>query len=75
MYISTEVDCNAKIPEETRPVVTRPTLIADIGVRGNYSGLPIRYTGTTLDMTHPVVLASWDLEVICDNTVVVQMDP
>ena len=40
-----------------------------------YSGLPLRHTDRTLDITYPVVLSSWDIEVIRDSTVLVQMDP
>ena len=75
MYISTDVDSAARIQKRTQPRFTRLTLIADIGPWDTYSGLPLRLTDRTLDITHPVVLSSWDIEVIRDNTVVVQMDP
>ena len=75
MYISADVDSAARIQKQTRPRFTRLTLIADISPWHSYSGLPLRHTDRTLDITHPVVLSSWDIEVIRDNTVVIQMDP
>ena len=75
MYICTDVDSAARIQKQTRPRFIRLTLIADIRPWDTYSGLALRHTDSTLDITHPVVLSSWDIEVIRDNTVVVQMDP
>ena len=75
MYISTDVDSAARIQKETRPRFTRLTLIADVSPWDTYSDLPLRHTDRTLDITHPVGLSSWDIEVMRDNTVVIQMDP
>ena len=75
MYISTDVDFAAKIQNQTRPRFTRLSFIADIGPWETYSGLPLQHTDRTLDITHPVELSSLDVEVIRDNTVVIQMDP
>ena len=75
MYISTDVDSAARIQKQTRPRFTRPTLITDISPWDTYSGLPVGHTDRKQDSTHPVVVSSWDIEVIRDNTVVVQMDP
>ena len=60
--------------KKTRPCFTRLTLIADISPVDTYSGLTIRHTDITLGITVPVVLSSWDIKVVRDNTMVVQMD-
>ena len=75
IYISIDVDFAAKIRKQTRPRFTHLTLIENIGPWEACSGLPLQHTDRTLDITHPVVLSSLDIEVIRDNTVVIQMDP
>ena len=76
MYISADIDSDARIQKAALPRFARPTLIADISPADTYSGPPIRHTARTLDNTFLVVLTSGDIGVIRHNTVVVvQMDP
>ena len=58
MYISTDVDSAARIQKQTLPRFTHLTFVADISPWDTYSGLPLRQTDRTLDITQPVVLSS-----------------